>query len=133
MSILGLLKFERTEPKSGLSALKQHCKDDGVTFHHITDSVGIANETDDRRISENFNANKERYQIGKHYYLLKGEDLKKFKGEVTNCDVATNVNQLYVWTEKGALLHAKSLDIDEVTRLNLGGRVGETNIINESG
>ena len=34
--------------------------------------------TTERRISENFNANKERYVEGKHYYCLEGEALKEF-------------------------------------------------------
>ncbi|MDF2530871.1 MAG: hypothetical protein K0Q65_452 [Clostridia bacterium] len=72
-----------------------------------------AYETTERRISENFNSNKERYMAGKHFYLLKGDELKAFKGEYGNSVVAANVNKLYLWTEKGAFLHAKSLNTDK--------------------
>ena len=60
-------------------------------------------ETETNNIKNNFNNNKERFIEGKHYYLLKGEELKEFKREVNDIDlVASNVNQLYLWTEKGA-------------------------------
>lgn len=68
--------------------------------------------TTERRISENFNANKERYIEGKHYYCLEGEVLRCFKSEYGNSVVAPNLNKLYLWTEKGAFLHAKSLGTD---------------------
>lgn len=39
----------------------------------------------------------------------RGDDLKTFKSEYGNSVVAENINKLYLWTEKGALLHAKFL------------------------
>lgn len=68
--------------------------------------------TTERRISENFSRNADRYIVGKHYYCLEGEDLQKFKSESANCVVAPNINKLYLWTEKGAFLHAKSIGTD---------------------
>lgn len=63
-------------------------------------------------IVNNFNRNKERYINGKHYYCLEGEELKNFK-TTTQIDLSLNkVNKLYLWTERGALLHAKSLNTD---------------------
>ena len=71
-------------------------------------------ETSTDGIKVNFNRNKERYTEGKHYYCLTGDELKEFKSEVSNCNlVKSNVNKLYLWTEKGALLHAKSLNTDK--------------------
>lgn len=66
-----------------------------------------------RNISENFNNHKERFIEGKHYHLLQGESLKLFKSEYDNIVVAPNVNKLYLWTEKGALRHAKILDTNK--------------------
>lgn len=64
-------------------------------------------------ISKNFNRNKERYAEGKHFYCLEGEALKGFKlTSGQNDDSLLKVNKLYLWTEKGALLHAKSLGTD---------------------
>lgn len=65
-------------------------------------------------IKINFNANKQRYTLGKHYIALTGDDLRQFKNEVRNPYlVAKQAKCLYLWTEKGALLHAKSLNTDK--------------------
>ncbi|MEC1663329.1 phage antirepressor KilAC domain-containing protein [Bacillus halotolerans] len=68
--------------------------------------------TDPERINKNFNRNKQRYEAGKHFILLEGEDLKDFrsKGQI---DLSIKMSRLYLWTEKGALLHAKSLNTDQ--------------------
>jgi ORF6C domain/ORF6N domain len=65
-------------------------------------------------ISKNFNRNADRYIKGKHYYLLEGEELKEFL-HWSNCPTQNlnKVRNLYLWTEKGALLHAKSLNTDK--------------------
>lgn len=80
-----------------------------MTTSVIAESYG----TTERRISENFNANRSKYQEGKHYFLLQGEELKQFKSDYGNSGFAQNINKLYLWTEKGALLHAKSLNTDK--------------------
>lgn len=70
--------------------------------------------TTTNRIKNNFSANQSRYIEGKHYYYLTGEELKRFKNEVRNSDlVGKNANSLYLWTERGALLNAKSLNTDK--------------------
>lgn len=69
--------------------------------------------SDSKVISNNFNNNKERYQEGKHYILLQGDELRQFKSESSILGIAPNLNKLYLWTEKGALLHAKSLNTDK--------------------
>lgn len=66
-----------------------------------------------RNIHDNFNNHKSRFQEGKHYHLLQGQDLKAFKSDNDNIGIAQNVNKLYLWTEKGALHHAKILDTDK--------------------
>ena len=62
-------------------------------------------------ITKNFNRNKDRYIVGKHYICLEGEELKDFKtnGQI---DLSLKINKLYLWTEKGTFLHAKSLNTD---------------------
>lgn len=70
-------------------------------------------KTDTNTITQNFKRNKDRYEEGKHYICLKGEDLRAFKSEMTHCHFAKNLNVLYLWTERGALLHAKSLNTDK--------------------
>lgn len=51
---------------------------------------------------------------GKHFYLLKGDELRTFKHQVTGSDlVKSNVNQLYLWTKRGASRHCKILDTEK--------------------
>lgn len=65
-------------------------------------------------LNRNFNNNKERYKQGKHFILLEGEELKQFKMTTGKNDGSfLRVNRLYLWTEKGAWLHAKSLNTDQ--------------------
>ena len=81
----------------------------------VMTTAALADEygTTERRISENFNANKERYAEGKHFYCLEGEELKEFLQSVNSVvQNPSKVRTLYLWTEKGALLHAKSLGTD---------------------
>lgn len=70
-------------------------------------------ETTERRISENFNRNKARYVAGKHYFCLEGDELKAFGDSYAESVSVERVPKLYLWTEKGALLHAKSLNTDK--------------------
>ena len=74
--------------------------------------IAEAYETDSNTLNKNFNRNKERYIEGKHFICLTGDLLRDFraKGQI---DVLPNANKLYLWTEKGALLHAKSLNTDK--------------------
>lgn len=66
------------------------------------------------RIKQNFNENRSRFVDGKHYISLTGDELKAFKKQVGNSYlVANRASHLYLWTEKGALLHAKSLNTDK--------------------
>jgi phage antirepressor YoqD-like protein len=65
-------------------------------------------------INRNFSNNRDRYNTGKHFILLEGEQLKEFKMTTgKNDDSLIRVNKLYLWTEKGAWLHAKSLNTDQ--------------------
>lgn len=66
-----------------------------------------------KMISNNFNNNQNRYILGTHYFCVEADELRDFKREYYNLGIAQNVNKLYLWTEKGAFLHAKSLNTDE--------------------
>lgn len=77
-----------------------------------TQQIAEAYEADAKVVSNNFNRNRDRYEESKHFICLEGEELKAFK---TNhqFDESSKVNKLYLWTEKGAFLHAKSLNTDK--------------------
>lgn len=77
-----------------------------------TQQIAEAYETDTKVISNNFNRNRERYVEGKHFICLEGEELKVFKTN-HHFDESSKINKLYLWTQKGAFLHAKSLNTDK--------------------
>lgn len=64
-------------------------------------------------ISYNFQYNKKKYVEGKHYIKLEGKELSEFKSRLDGQDSLKYAHTLYLWTEKGALLHAKSLNTDK--------------------
>lgn len=79
-----------------------------------TQQLAEVYETSVENIKMNFNRNKNKFIEGKHFYLLKGRELRIFKHEVTDSYfVKNNVNQLYLWTERGANRHCKILDTDK--------------------
>ena len=70
--------------------------------------------TDEENIKVNFNRNKNRFTEGKHNYKLEGNKLKEYKNLITNSKQDDKRTQsLILWTERGALRHAKILDTDE--------------------
>lgn len=77
-----------------------------LTTAQLAQSYG----TSEKLIRQNFGNNKARYKEGKHCILLRGDKLRTFKRDFENLGFAPNLNKLYLWTEKGALLHAKSLN-----------------------
>ncbi|MBU8733467.1 ORF6N domain-containing protein [Cytobacillus oceanisediminis] len=80
-----------------------------LTTIQLAESFG----TDAKIINRNFQRNASRYEQGKHYFALSGEDLREFKGSRQFDDSLKFTSILYLWTEKGAWLHAKSLNTDQ--------------------
>jgi len=80
-----------------------------LTTAQLADSYG----TDIRTISNNFTRNAKRYKEGKHFYKLIGDELREFKAIHQIDEHLKFASTLYLWTEKGAWLHAKSLNTDE--------------------
>lgn len=78
-----------------------------------TAQLAEAYGTDTATIKQNFKRNKERYEENRHFYLLTGENLKKFAGDNSSLTISNMTRSLYLWTERGALFHAKSLNTDK--------------------
>lgn len=78
-----------------------------------TAQLAEAYGTDSKKISYNFSHNKERYIEGKHYIVLEGKAKKDFINHREFHDSYKKASKLYLWTQNGALLHAKSLNTDE--------------------
>ncbi len=79
----------------------------------LTSQLAESYETTERRISENFIRNQDHYQEGKHFYCLDGEEKRAFINHTQIADSLKNAPKLYLWTQRGALLHAKSLNTDK--------------------
>ena len=76
-----------------------------------TSQIAEADETKEIQIYQNFKNNRIRFTEGKHYISLSGDELKAFKKQLEKIEVVkSRTSHLYLWTEKGALLHAKSLN-----------------------
>lgn len=80
-----------------------------LTTAQLAKSYGTENKV----ISNNFNRNKKRYTEGKHYFSLTGDLKSEFINLHQIEDGSKNAQTVYLWTEKGAWLHAKSLNTDE--------------------
>ena len=78
-----------------------------------TKQLAEAYESDVKTIQYNFRYNKHRYIAGKHYIEVVGEELRELKTRNEFHSQFKYAKSLYLWTEKGALLHAKSLNTDK--------------------
>lgn len=80
-----------------------------LTTHQIADMYKVTKG----KIIYNFNYNKSKYVPGKHYIEVSGDELRRLKTTCENQASLKYAKSLYLWTEKGALLHAKSLNTDK--------------------
>ena len=80
-----------------------------VTTKQLSEMYGA----DTRTIQYNFRYNKSKYILGKHYIEVSGEELRRLKTRSEFHSSLKYAKSLYLWTEKGALLHAKSLNTDK--------------------
>ncbi len=79
----------------------------------LTSQLAEGYETTPDIISKNYKRNEKRYQEGKHFFLLEGEAKREFLNHRQFDDGLKKAQKLYLWTEKGAFLHAKSLNTDK--------------------
>lgn len=81
-----------------------------ITTAQLAEAYGTTSDN----INNNFSQNSNRFEAGKHYILLTGEELRQFKNlPVINGVVAKNTSRLYLWTRRGASRHCKILGTDK--------------------
>lgn len=80
-----------------------------LTTRQLAEAYGA----DTKTIQYNFRYNKERYVLGKHYIEIEGKELRELKTRNEFHSTLKYAKSAYLWTEKGALLHAKSLNTDK--------------------
>ncbi|EMF0078845.1 ORF6N domain-containing protein [Enterococcus hirae] len=79
-----------------------------------TEQLAEFYEVTSKNIRDNFQNNREKFIEGKHFYRLAGTELKAFKNYTENIGiVGSRVNQLYLWTKRGASRHSKMLGTDK--------------------
>lgn len=68
-----------------------------------------------KNLGDNHANNRERFEEGKHFIKLEGEDLLAFKSkpEIIGL-VANRARHVILWTERGAARHAKMLETDQL-------------------
>lgn len=80
-----------------------------LTTRQLADMYGTEPEV----INNNFIRNKQKYVLEKHYISVSGEEMRSLKTSHQFEGELKRVSRAYFWTEKGALLHAKSLNTDK--------------------
>ena len=80
-----------------------------LTTRQIAEAYGTTKD----KIIYNFNYNKDKYILGKHYIEVYGEELRRLKTRGEFIPSLKYAKSAYLWTEKGAFLHAKSLNTDK--------------------
>ncbi len=81
-----------------------------VTTETLARGYGV----DEANIRNNLSRNLDRFEEGKHYFLLTGLKLREFKNIVTGSySVGKNARSLTLWTERGAARMSKIVDTNE--------------------
>lgn len=79
-----------------------------------TRQLAAAYGTEIKVIQNNFQRNKDRYTVGKHYIYMDRDELREVKSTHPQIEgELRRTSRVHFWTEKGALLHAKSLNTDK--------------------
>lgn len=70
---------------------------------------------DAERIHDNFRKNTDRFEEGKHFFKLEGDELRLVKNDIPDLSryVPERTARLILWTEKGAARHAKMLTTEK--------------------
>ncbi|MHA3696356.1 ORF6N domain-containing protein [Yersinia enterocolitica] len=69
--------------------------------------------TDVSNIKMNYSRNQTRFEDGKHYFKLVGDDLKNLRVTFGYSQISPKTRSLILWTERGAARHAKMLETDQ--------------------
>ncbi|ENK1244772.1 ORF6C domain-containing protein [Clostridium botulinum] len=78
-----------------------------------TEQLAKIYEVEPIRIQQGFIRNKDKFERGKHYFRLTGEELKEFKANYLKDSNLKYASELMLWTKRGANRHCKILDTDK--------------------
>lgn len=80
-----------------------------VTTETLADGYGC----EEKSIRMNLSRNLDRFEEGKHYFMLTGSELKSLRATVSGSQISSKARTLTLWTEKGAARMSKIVDTDE--------------------
>jgi len=70
--------------------------------------------TETKNIQKNYKRNESRFEEGKHYFKVEGNELKELKKQPSLRGLLSKmVSHLLLWTERGAARHAKMLETNQ--------------------
>ncbi|HEY4436017.1 MAG TPA: ORF6N domain-containing protein [Lelliottia sp.] len=80
-----------------------------VTTETLAEGYGC----DEKSIRMNLSRNLDRFEEGKHYFLVTGSELKSLRATDSGSQISSKARSLTLWTEKGAARMSKIVDTDE--------------------
>lgn len=78
-----------------------------------TEALASGYGCEEKNIRMNLSRNLDRFEEGKHYFMVTGPALKNLRATVSGSQISTKVRTLTLWTEKGAARMSKIVDTDE--------------------
>jgi len=78
-----------------------------------TESLAVGYGCEEKSIRMNLSRNLDRFEEGKHYFMLSGIDVKTLRATTGGSQISSKVRALTLWTEKGAARMSKIIDTDE--------------------
>lgn len=78
-----------------------------------TEALASGYGCEEKSIRMNLSRNLERFEEGKHYFMVTGENLKGLRATVGGSQISSKARSLTLWTEKGAARMSKIVDTDE--------------------
>lgn len=78
-----------------------------------TEALASGYGCEEKNIRMNLSRNLDRFEEGKHFFMVTGADLKNLRATVSGSQISAKVRTLTLWTEKGAARMSKIVDTDE--------------------
>jgi hypothetical protein len=82
----------------------------------LTEQMAQAYGCEPVQLRQNYLNNQARFQEGKHFYKLEGDELRRFKASLGESKISTDLKyapSIMLWTRRGASRHCKMLGTDK--------------------
>lgn len=80
-----------------------------ITTELLANLYGTASHN----VVKNYRDNASRFEEGKHFFKVTGDDLKSLRVTLGDSQISPKARSLILWTERGAARHAKMLETDQ--------------------